>query len=134
LIDVAEDEIMKNPKQVSKEKMESFLDLALRGTAASNDPYKDDIFCYFDQYNMTDQLYVLQSLKGEHVDKYPNNSYIKALDYLTIDLKVSWPTNLILSRACLVRYQLLFRVMLFCRWTERQLNNTWINHQTIKEF
>ena len=50
-LELAEDELMKMPKMISNEKLESLLDMAVRSTSCS-DPYKEDISGNLDSYTV----------------------------------------------------------------------------------
>jgi gamma-tubulin complex component 2 len=50
-LELAEDELVKPPKNISKEKLESLLDMAMRSVSCS-DPYKDDITGFLDSYTV----------------------------------------------------------------------------------
>jgi gamma-tubulin complex component 2 len=58
---------------------------------------------------------------------------LRGVDLFTIDLRINWPINLVLSRTSMVKYQILFKSLFFFKYIERQLNKTWQLHQTIKE-
>ena len=50
-----------------------------------------------------------------------------------VALQVSWPLSLILSRQALIKYQILFRHLFFCKHVERQLCSTWQDQQITKQ-
>jgi gamma-tubulin complex component 2 len=50
-VESAEDELSKAPKMVSREKLESLLDMAIRGVSCA-DPYKDDITGGLDSFTV----------------------------------------------------------------------------------
>jgi gamma-tubulin complex component 2 len=51
----------------------------------------------------------------------------------SLDYKVRWPLTLILSKKAINKYQLIFRHLLFCKYVEKCLENTWAKHQQTKE-
>lgn len=108
-LELAEEELSKSAKLISKEKVESLLDMAVR-SVSSMDAYKEDIIGYLDSYTITESLYALQNLKGneplnmEKVTVHSSGSNLKGIDLFTIELKVQWPLNLVLSRTSMVRY------------------------------
>ena len=51
-LDTAEEELSKGIKQVSKEKLESLLEMSLRVSSANADQYKDDIACDLFPYTL----------------------------------------------------------------------------------
>jgi hypothetical protein len=46
-MEAAESELIKDTKDISKEKLESLFDISIR-SIASNDAYKDEMTCYLD--------------------------------------------------------------------------------------
>lgn len=121
-MEAAEEEMNKNPKLISKEKLESLLDIAIR-SVSNPDSYKDDIIGYLDTFSMMESIYALQNIKGADLtDKssvHAASQNLKGIDLFTLDLKVQWPVNLVLSRASMVRYQIFFRCLFYCRYIER---------------
>ena len=47
--------------------------------------------------------------------------------------KVDWPLSLIISRQALIKYQILFRHLFFCKHVEKLLCSTWQEQQVTKE-
>jgi gamma-tubulin complex component 2 len=50
-LELADEELSKPSKHISKEKLESLLDVSVR-SVSTNDPYKDEIFGYLDSYTI----------------------------------------------------------------------------------
>lgn len=142
-LEAAEDELSKILKSVSKEKMESLLEISLRTSSANSDPFKDDLICDLYQFTLIEQVFAVQNAGGplENTAFYldnPQNVFtpvgnIKGIEAFTLDYKVKWPLNLIISRKCLTKYQILFRHLFYCKYVEKQLCNTWLLHQSTKE-
>jgi len=55
-MDSAEDELNKPVKNVSKEKIESLLEMSLRTSSANADPFKDDLVCELLNYTLPEQV------------------------------------------------------------------------------
>lgn len=55
-MDSAEDELNKPVKTVSKEKIESLLEMSLRTSSANADPFKDDLVCELLNYTVPEQV------------------------------------------------------------------------------
>lgn len=55
-LDSAEDELLKGIKTVSKEKIESLLEMSLRTSCANSDPFKDDLTCELHNYTLIEQV------------------------------------------------------------------------------
>jgi len=144
-LDSAEDELNKGIKSVSKEKLESLLEMSLRTSSANADPFKDDLTCDLYPYTLTEQLFAMLNVNGgpdlqsgaspinQGFNIFTPLSNIKGIEAFTLDYKVKWPLNLIISRKSLTKYQILFRHLFYCKYVERQLCNTWFNHQSTKE-
>jgi len=56
-----------------------------------------------------------------------------SIESLTFDYQVPWPLTLIISWRSITKYQLIFRHLIFCKYVERHLANTWMLHQQTKE-
>jgi len=54
------------------------------------------------------------------------NDKIKGLELFTFSYHVRWPLSLVVSRKVLIKYQLIFRQLSFCKNVELQLSNEWI--------
>lgn len=52
---------------------------------------------------------------------------------MTLDFKCEFPLNLILNKKTISKYQVLFRLMLWCTFLERQLGSCWLKLQGMKE-
>lgn len=63
-VDGSEDMLEKASEQVSKEKLDSYLELAIRTSSVKSDPYKDDVFCTLNKYGISEQLFVTRITSG----------------------------------------------------------------------
>jgi len=52
---------------------------------------------------------------------------------VTLDFKCEFPLNLILNKKSLSKYQAFFRLMLWCKFLEKQLSECWLMLQSLKE-
>lgn len=140
-LDAAEDELSKILKSVSKEKLESLLEISIRTSSANSDPFKDDLVCDLYPYTLVEQVFAMQNVNGPNESNFlMEKNYvltpvgnIKGIEAFTLDYKVKWPLNLIISRKCLTKYQILFRHLFYCKYVEKQLCNSWMLHQSTKE-
>lgn len=141
-LDAAEDELSKILKSVSKEKLETLLEISIRTSSANSDPFKDDLICELYPYTLIEQVFAIQNVSGSSdstffMDKNTNVftpvGNIKGIEAFTLDYKVKWPLNLIISRKCLTKYQIIYRHLFYCKYVEKQLCNTWLLHQSTKE-
>lgn len=51
----------------------------------------------------------------------------------TLKYRTSWPLSIVFSRTMLLKYQVIFRHLLYCRYVERKLVEVWVDHQYTKE-
>ncbi|KAJ7516840.1 hypothetical protein O6H91_21G000900 [Diphasiastrum complanatum] len=149
-MDIAKEELVKRPSAVSKEKLQSLLELALRTSVAAADPYHEDLTCNVERLSLVAQLQHI--LKDRAVFSEPNflsellkidlssletasqgtAESLNGLETFTLDYKVRWPLSLVISRKALTKYQLIFRHLFHCKHVERQLCTTWQAHQATR--
>lgn len=55
-LDSADEELSKNVKTVSKEKIESLLEMSVRTSSTNSDPFKDDLTCDLYNYTLIEQV------------------------------------------------------------------------------
>ncbi|XP_019090549.1 PREDICTED: gamma-tubulin complex component 2 isoform X1 [Camelina sativa] len=128
-MDIAREELNKKVHEVSVEKLQSLLDLALRTTAAAADPCHEDLTCCVDRASLLTTL-------GMHKDSDSNNIEdpvsITGLETFSLSYKVQWPLSIVISKKALSKYQLIFRFLFHCKHVERQLCGAWQIHQGIR--
>jgi hypothetical protein len=144
-LDSAESELGKDPKLISREKLQSLLEISVRSSSAERDPYKDDVFCYLASFTYPKILYSYQSSykkdllttmdfmnKSDAAKEATNNS--KGFEYFTLDYHAEWPLNLILTESNILLYKLLFKNLFSLHYVQRELFNNWKSNQTMKNF
>ncbi|XP_039118396.1 gamma-tubulin complex component 2-like [Dioscorea cayenensis subsp. rotundata] len=138
-MDIARDELAKRPDEISVEKLQSLLDLALRTTAAAADPCHEELACCVERTSLLKRLSILKDLDSP----YPSNLgktvgdgddltepvSITGLETFSLSYKVQWPLSLVISRKALTKYQLIFRFLFHCKHVNRQLCMAWQVHQ-----
>jgi len=150
LLDSAESELKKLVRDIAPSRLEALLELALRVSSASHDPFKDDLKCTLVPHNLITELFRIMNVT--HDAKGKERGFVKpeemaldgpdtmagstltGLEALTFEYDVRWPVSLVISRKSLKRYQLLFRHFLYCRHVERMLCRTWLSDQRQKGF
>ncbi|KAL1819847.1 hypothetical protein ACET3Z_014716 [Daucus carota] len=135
-MDIARDELVKRPDEISVEKLQSLLELALRTTAAAADPFHEDLTCCVERTTLLKRLSTLKDLKfigtvpeKDDVDEPVN---ITGMDTYSLSYKVQWPLSLVISRKALTKYQLIFHFLFHCKHVNRQLCEAWQIHQGIR--
>ncbi|KAM7514663.1 hypothetical protein LguiA_004246 [Lonicera macranthoides] len=135
-MDIARDELAKRSDEISVEKLQSLLDLALRSTAAAADPCNEDLTCCVERTTLLTRLSTLKDLEisptvSQHIDlDEPLN--ITGLETFSLSYKVQWPLSLVISRKALTKYQLIFRFLFHCKHVNRQLCAAWQIHQGVR--
>ncbi|KAF2286406.1 hypothetical protein GH714_016755 [Hevea brasiliensis] len=133
--DIARDELTKKLDEISVEKLQSLLDLALRTTAAAADPCHEDLTCCVERSSL---LKTLGNLKDLGTRAFPNNNdleepmSITGLGTFSLSYKVQWPLSIVISKKALTKYQLIFRFLFHCKHVDRQLCGAWQVHQGVR--
>ncbi|WJX91821.1 Gamma-tubulin complex component 2 [Trifolium repens] len=136
-MDIARDELAKKPDEVSVEKLQSLLDLALRTTAASVDPYHEGLTCIVERSSLLKRLGTFNVTEVNQRESSNNDILeepvsITGLETFSLSYKVHWPLSIVLSRKALTKYQLIFRFLFHCKHVDRQLCGAWQTHQGVR--
>merc|ERR1719480_519421 len=67
---------------------------------------------------------------GSSVSLAGENSGVRCF---TLKYRTAWPLSIVFSRELLLKYQVIFRHLLYCRYVERKLVEVWVDHQYTKE-
>ncbi|PWA58942.1 spc97 / Spc98 family of spindle pole body (SBP) component [Artemisia annua] len=134
-MDIARDELAKAPNEISVEKLQSLLDLALRSTAAAADPLHEDVTCSVDTCSLLKRLSTLKDLQTSEAvsqtDTFEESLSITGVETFSVNYKAQWPLSLVISKKALTKYQLIFRFLFHCKHVHRQLCAAWQVHQFI---
>lgn len=139
-MDIAREELMKKPEEISAEKLQSLLDIALRSTAAASDPSHEELICCVERSSLLKKLATLKDLDCAYpadklgaadVDQMMQLS-ITGLETFCLSNKVQWPLSLVISRKALTKYQLIFRLLFHCKHVSRQLCAAWQIQQVFR--
>lgn len=68
-VECADEELTKNFKLLSKEKLESLLEISLRTSTLQQDPYIDDLTIGISNYTLGEQLYAMQIIQKGNNEK-----------------------------------------------------------------
>ncbi|OEL21862.1 Gamma-tubulin complex component 2 [Dichanthelium oligosanthes] len=139
-MDIAREELTKKPEEISAEKLQSLLDIALRSTAAASDPTHEELICCVERSSLLKKLatlkdldcaYPADKLAAADVDQSMQLS-ITGLETFCLSNKVQWPLSLVISRKALTKYQLIFRLLFHCKHVSRQLCAAWQTQQVFR--
>ncbi|KAE8009823.1 hypothetical protein FH972_006235 [Carpinus fangiana] len=135
-MDIARDELTKKLDDISVEKLQSLLDLALRTTAAAADPCHEDLTCCVERSSLLKRLgtlkdpEVIRTVAESNDLEEPVN--ITGLETFSLSYQVQWPLSIVISRKALRKYQLIFRFLFRCKHVDRQLCGAWQVHQGVR--
>ena len=134
LIDLVGEMFFAQKKEINFEKIQKHIDNAMRMTSANLDSNKDQF--YFTLSNMS------ISMQKEHLDQYIkildsnendievitnqlkvlynskasiNLDDMKLYECIVLESKISWPLNLIFSKKNIIKYQILFRQLMYLK-------------------
>ncbi|CAN6195447.1 unnamed protein product [Urochloa humidicola] len=139
-MDIAQEELTKKPEEISAEKLQSLLDIALRSTAAASDPTHEELICCVERSSLLKKLATLKDLDcacpadklaAADVDQSMQLS-IMGLETFCLSNKVQWSLSLVISRKALTKYQLIFRLLFHCKHVSRQLCTAWQIQQVFR--
>jgi len=130
-MDIAQDELLKPREQILLTRLQSLLEMSLR-MRNIDDPYQEDLTCDLLPYGLMTHVELVQKqFRDPRARK--EEEMLSGIEAFAMDFKVRWPLSLVLSREVLIKYQLIFRHLFFCKHVERHLCATWQAHQTTKE-
>ncbi|KAF3454263.1 hypothetical protein FNV43_RR04710 [Rhamnella rubrinervis] len=135
-MDIARDELIKKLDEISVEKLQSLLDLALRTTAAAADPCNEDLTCCVETSSLLKRLATLKDIENSRIVPDGNDLEepvsVTGLETFSLSYKVRWPLSIVISRKSLTKYQLIFRFLFHCKHVDRQLCGAWQVHQSVR--
>ncbi|XP_071055793.1 gamma-tubulin complex component 2-like isoform X1 [Onthophagus taurus] len=137
-LSLCEKELSKNINDVIQARLDSLMDLALRLSSATNDPYKDDLRIELLPYDLQFQMFKILSIQTMSEQEYCMNSDFQnelyGIQSFTFSYEVRWPLSLILNRRSLSCYQMIFRHLFYCKYVERMLCQVWRANKVTKKF
>lgn len=138
-MDMAEEELCKDINILIPTRLEFLLELALRTSVVNSDKYKDDLGTVIQDYDL-----VTQMLKIHHVGdpKMPeefssadaHEFCITGIEAFSFQYNVKWPLSLVINQHSKSCYQMLFRLLFFCKYVERLLGNVWSMNKVAKSY
>ncbi|CAN1262177.1 Gamma-tubulin complex component 2 [Linum perenne] len=132
-MDIAREELSKNLDEISVEKLQSLLDLALRTTAAAADPCHEDLTCCVEKSTLRKRLGSLNDVAASVADDdLEEATTITGLETFSLSYKVQWPLSIVISKRALSKYQLIFQFLFHCKHVDRQLSGAWQLHQGVR--
>mmetsp|Transcript_109 Transcript_109/g.209 ORF Transcript_109/g.209 Transcript_109/m.209 type:complete len:347 (-) Transcript_109:98-1138(-) len=140
-MDTAASELGKEAKSVALSRIRSLLQLAVHTSTLASDPNREELSCSLASHNLIQHLHLIQAAGGDGpTNSAGSESYVlkgsqglKGVEALTLDYNVGWPLSIVLSRRAITKYQLLSRLLFFCKHVELKVLGCWKDHQNTKE-
>jgi hypothetical protein len=141
-MDTAASELGKEAKSVALSRIRSLLQLAVHTSTLATDPNREELSCSLASHNLIQHLHLIQTaggdgptLSGAGAEAYAlkGSQGLKGVEALTLDYNVGWPLSIVLSRRAITKYQLLSRLLFFCKHVELKVLGCWKDHQNTKE-
>ncbi|KAI8440338.1 hypothetical protein MSG28_001676 [Choristoneura fumiferana] len=136
-MDATEQELSKKIDDIVPSKLESLLGLCLRLSAASHDPYNEDMRVELLPYDLQFQMFKILYIETEDEKEYKQNKDsppLTGIETFTFGLEVKWPVSLILNHKAIACYQMIFRHLFYCKHVERLLCKVWLYNKVVKRF
>jgi gamma-tubulin complex component 2 len=149
-LDMAEKELLAPVTKISKSRIHTLLLMSIQhgnqSYEANRNMLLDELICEFSRDNLIDRLDAIHKTSGGIISgpqlRTPSHSFkssshkteLKGIDTFSLDCRISWPLSLIFAQSSMQLYKLLFRHLFFCKYVERRLFATWLDHQMLKEF
>lgn len=136
-MDATEQELSKKIDDIIPSKLESLLGLCLRLSAASHDPYNEDMKIELLPYDLQFQMFKILSIETEEEKEYKQNKDcppLTGIETFSFGMEVKWPVSLILNHKAIACYQMIFRHLFYCKHVERLLCRVWLYNKVVKRF
>lgn len=135
-MDASEEELSKNVDKVAPVRLDNLLQLIVRLSSAKHDPCLEDLHCDLFTMDLATQMSKIHiagnindnsnlNLGG---DDNAENIDLSGLECFVFQYNVQWPVSIILNQWALSQYQMLFRLLFYCKHVERQLCKVWIEN------
>lgn len=141
-MDTAASELSKEAKDVALSRIRSLLQLAVHTSTLAADPNREELSCSLASHNLIQHLHLIQTAGGDAPPlggagsesfALKGSQGLKGVEALTLDYSVGWPLSIVLSRRAITKYQLLSRLLFFCKHVELKVLGCWKDHQNTKE-
>lgn len=151
LLDTCDELLQLERNKVKFEKVENIIDNAIRSTSA-NLNFNKDLFnfnfsnmilrtekIYLDRYNNILEINDINCLMKNLIELNNDKNLFefedsKIIESLVLNMNVKWPLNLIFNKKIIIKYKMLFRQLLFLKFEEKKLTESWILQQNFKDF
>lgn len=137
-MDASEDELAKNVDKVTPVRLDNLLQLIVRLSSAKNDPCLEYLHCDLFTMDLAKQMSKIYESgnydtlsshsAGGSSSNETKNLDLTGLECFTFKYSVQWPISIVLNQWTLSQYQMLFRLLFYCKHVDRQLCKVWIQN------
>lgn len=133
-LDAADAELSKPISSASRSKLASLLELSVRSGVSASDAFLDDLSCELLDKDLSSQIASLSLATEASNDQDRLASHRETCGYEAFGLtyRLKWPMKLIISITDMMKYQLMFRYIFYCKHVERELEQCWRVHARAK--
>eukprot|EP00793_Prasinoderma_coloniale_P004708 PRCOL_00000469-RA len=124
-LDLATSELQRPTAEVQESALQGLMTVAQHNSAAVDDPFAGAVQVALAPHSVAAQLSVLVGGEAPEEQAPVPRDVTPALDMLTLEYAAPFPLSLVLSRASVFKYQLLFRHLLACHHVQRELRAAW---------
>ncbi|CAM9119980.1 unnamed protein product [Ectocarpus fasciculatus] len=135
-MDIAETELRQEAQLLAVGRVQLLLQSAVQTSSLASDPHRDDFECTLASLNLIQHLHKIQTAGSSDAagsDGFSPTQGLKGVEALTFEYRVGWPVSIVLSKRIITKYQLLSRLLFFCKHVELRVLGCWREHQQSKE-
>lgn len=145
-MEATEEELSKNVDKVTPVRLDNLLQLIVRTSSAKNDPCLDNLQCDLFTMDLATQMSKIAfagavgNLNEISITPEDNNESatkenidLNGLECFTFQYNIHWPVSIVLNQSALSQYQMLFRLLFYCKHVERQLGKVWLENSHIRK-
>lgn len=132
-MDTIDDELWKPALSMNANKMASLLELTLRLSSSKDDPYKDELMNDPSDHDLVKEMSDIHKQNLIQDGANWNNSDLKGYECFCFSFVAPWPVSLVINRASLQPYKMVFRMLFLLKHVERQLSKIWLHNMYAKK-
>lgn len=130
-MDASENELSKTVDKVFPLCLNNLLQLIVRLSSSSkNDPCIEHLFCDLFTMDLMEQMSKVNEAGYQYNSDIAlsdsGNLSLSGLECFAFGYSVDWPVSIVLNQWALSQYQMLFRLLFYCKHVERQLYKVWM--------
>ncbi|XP_073994402.1 gamma-tubulin complex component 2-like isoform X3 [Rhodnius prolixus] len=133
ILDTCDDELCKPIKDIIPSRMQTLVDMAIRGV---EDSIRDDLNIVLQPQDLCYQVSKILSVASNEESCQKSielNTSLSGFECFTLNMACRWPISLIFNARIISCYQMIFRLLFYCKHVERLLSKVWILDQRLRK-